>query len=82
MKSIVGNKKIGLVTSTSGVNKSLKYTVDIINENFNLISLFSPEHGLRGNLQAGEEVENYIYERTGVKVYSLYVNNKKPSSEM
>lgn len=82
IKSIVGNKKIGLVTSTSGVNKSLKYTVDIINENFNLISLFSPEHGLRGNLQAGEEVENYIDERTGVKVYSLYGNNKKPSSEM
>ena len=82
IKRIIKNKKVGLVTSTSGVNKHLKCTIDIINENFNLVSLYSPEHGIRGNFQAGEEVSTYVDEKTGVKVYSLYGENKKPSKEM
>ena len=82
IKNIVGNNKVGLITSPSGINKNFQYTIDVFNENFNLVSLFSPEHGIRGNLQAGEEVSSYVDEKTGVKVYSLYGDNKKPSKEM
>lgn len=82
IKKALGDKKVGLITSPSGINKDFKYTIDVFNENFNLVALFSPEHGIRGNLQAGEEVGTYTDERTGIKVYSLYGENKKPSKEM
>ncbi|MCM0649032.1 DUF1343 domain-containing protein [Clostridium swellfunianum] len=75
-------KRIGLVSCPTGVDKNLKSTIDILNEKFNLTALYSPEHGIRGNLQAGAAVDNYIDEGTGITVYSLYGNNKKPSPEV
>jgi len=80
--NIFGNKRIGLITGPSGVDRNLNSTIDIINKNFNLTALYSPEHGVRGNFQAGEKVGDYIDERTGIKVFSLYGNNKKPTKEM
>lgn len=75
-------KRLGLVSCPTGVNKSLRSTIDILNENFNLTALYSPEHGIRGNLQAGATVDTYIDEATGITVYSLYGKNKKPSPEI
>lgn len=76
------NKRIGLITAPSGVTKDLKSTIDLFYKNFNLTALYSPEHGVRGEFQAGEEVKEYIDERTGIKVYSLYGKTKKPTPEM
>lgn len=70
------NKRIGLITAPSGVTKDLKSTIDLFYKNFNLTALYSPEHGVRGEFQAGEEVKEYIDERTGIKVYSLYGKTK------
>jgi len=64
------------------VNKSFIPTVDILNEKYGLKALFSPEHGLRGHLQACDRVGFYIDERTGIPVYSLYGDIRKPSREM
>lgn len=75
-------KRVGLITGPTGLDKNLKSTIDIIIEKFNLTALFSPEHGIRGNFQAGVHVENYLDEKTGIKVYSLYGKNRKPSSEV
>lgn len=75
-------KRIGLITNPTGVNSELKSTIDILNEETNLVALFSPEHGVRGDLQAGVKADDYIDEATGVKVYSLYGKTKKPSKEM
>jgi uncharacterized protein YbbC (DUF1343 family) len=75
-------KRLGLVSCPTGVNKSLRSTIDILNEKFNLTALYSPEHGIRGNLQAGAAVDTYIDESTGITVYSLYGKNKKPSPEI
>jgi Uncharacterized protein conserved in bacteria len=47
-----------------------------------LVCLFSPEHGVRGDIQAGETVGQYLDEKTGLPVYSLYGRNKEPSGEM
>lgn len=76
------SKRLGLVSCPTGVNKNLKSTIDILNERFNLTALYSPEHGIRGNLQAGAAVDTYIDESTGITVYSLYGKNKKPSPEI
>lgn len=75
------NKRIGLVTNTTGINKNYKSTVDIINDLYNLEILFSPEHGLRGEMQAGEKVNNYIDKITGKPVISLYGDKKVPSDD-
>jgi uncharacterized protein YbbC (DUF1343 family) len=48
----------------------------------NLVRLYSPEHGVRGDIQAGEAVNHYIDEKSNLPVYSLYGKNKKPSKEM
>ncbi|MEQ2129009.1 DUF1343 domain-containing protein [Caldanaerobacter subterraneus KAk] len=81
-KKLFKGKRIGLITSPSGVNQDMKSTIEIFHENFNLTALFSPEHGVRGEFQAGEKVKGYVDERTGVKVYSLYGDTKKPTPEM
>jgi uncharacterized protein YbbC (DUF1343 family) len=75
-------KRLGLVSAPTGVNKNLVSTIDVLNAKFNLTALYSPEHGIRGNLQAGAAVDTYIDESTGIIVYSLYGKNKKPSPEI
>lgn len=65
-------KRLGLITSASGVDRSLTSTVDRLAESYNLTALFSPEHGLRGNVEAGGNVDTYRDPDTGVMVYSLY----------
>jgi len=76
-------KRVGLVTNPTGVNRQLKSTLDILHEskNVNLVALFGPEHGVRGNFSAGDEVNNQTDEKTGLPVFSLYGKDKKPNKE-
>ncbi len=75
-------KRIGLITNPTGVNKDLVSTIDILNEYTNLVALFSPEHGIRGDIQAGVKLDSYKDPKTGIMVYSLYGENRSPSKEM
>jgi uncharacterized protein YbbC (DUF1343 family) len=75
-------KRIGLVTNPSGVLKDLTATVDVFHRHFNLVALYSPEHGVRGNVQAGDKVEHYVDDQTGVMVYSIYGEHRHPKDEM
>lgn len=65
-------KRVGLVTNPSGVDRELRQTSDILYECGCLTCLFSPEHGVRGDRQAGEAVDFYTDTKTGLPVYSLY----------
>ena len=76
------NKKVGLITNPTGVDRNFKSTIDILKEKTDLVALYAPEHGVRGDLQAGVRLENYHDEETGCMVYSLYGQNKKPSYDM
>ena len=67
-------KRIGLLTNPCGTDRSLRLTSDIIYEHHLLSCLFSPEHGVRGDRQAGAQVDTYTDEKTGLPVYSLYSN--------
>lgn len=76
-------KRIGLITSPTGLNHSFEPTIQILHENYNLVALFSPEHGVRGDLAAGAMVETYLDPFTGVPVHSLYrKDSKRLTSEM
>ncbi len=75
-------KRVGLITNPTGVNSQLESTIDVLKKYTNLVSLFSPEHGVRGNIQAGETLETYVDDKTGCTVFSLYGKTKKPTFEM
>jgi len=76
------NKRVGLITNPTGVDHHLNSGVDLMYEKVHLTALFSPEHGIRGNLQAGVHQELYVDEKTNVMVYSLYGPTRKPTKEM
>ena len=77
-------KRVGLVTNPTGVDNFLKSDVDNLHEaaNVKLVALFGPEHGVRGNVHAGDHVGNAADPTTGVPVYSLYGKSRIPSKEM
>ena len=77
-------KRVGLITNPTGVDNSLRSTMDILHESpeVNLVALFAPEHGVRGDIPAGQKVTSTTDKATGVKVYSLYGATRKPTAEM
>ena len=77
---ILKNKSVGIVANqTSLINKT--HLVDsLISHGINISSIFSPEHGFKGNVDAGKHVNNEIDKKTSIPIISLYGNNKKPSS--
>lgn len=64
--------KCGLITNHTGVLRNLSSTADMLTDKCNLVALFGPEHGIRGNMQAGENVASYTDKKTGLPVYSLF----------
>ena len=82
-KHLFEGKRVGLITAPTGLNRNFESTINILHEHFNLVAMFSPEHGVRGDLDAGALVDTYIDEATGVPVYSLYrKDSKRLSKEM
>jgi uncharacterized protein YbbC (DUF1343 family)/CubicO group peptidase (beta-lactamase class C family) len=74
--------KIGLVTNQTGRNLAGKPTIDVLKEakNLTLVALFSPEHGIRGELDQ-EGIKDSVDEKTGLPVYSLYGETRRPKPE-
>lgn len=77
-------KRVGLVTNPTGVDRSLQTTIDILAQapEVNLTALFAPEHGVRGDIPAGQSVATYRDKATGITVYSLYGRTRKPTAAM
>ena len=81
---VLRGKRVGLVTNPTGVDRQLKSTIDILFEapEVNLVALYGPEHGVRGNAHAGDLVNDSIDEKTGLPTYSLYGKTRKATPEM
>ncbi len=81
---ILKRKRVGLLTNATGVDSRLRSTIDILHAapDVELKALFAPEHGVRGDIAAGEHVAGGTDPATGVKVYSLYGATKRPTPEM
>lgn len=77
-------KKVGLITNPTGVDSKLKSTIDILyeNSNVNLVALYGPEHGVRGDISAGEKINSSVDPQTGIPIFSLYGKTRKPNKEM
>ncbi len=81
---ILQGKRVGLVTNPTGVTSDLEQTIDVLAHapGVQLVALYAPEHGVRGDNDAGKFVESYLDRKTGVPVYSLYGKTRKPTKEM
>lgn len=77
-------KRIGLITNPTGVNRYLKSTIDILHDapNVQLVALYGPEHGVRGDIYAGAKVQDKKDEKTGLPIFSLYGKTRKATKEM
>ncbi|NDW12520.1 DUF1343 domain-containing protein [Bacteroides sp. 214] len=77
-------KRVGLITNPTGVDNQLKSTIDVLFEspNVQLVALYGPEHGVRGDAHAGDKIESNVDPGTGVPVHSLYGKTRKPTPEM
>ncbi|SET06842.1 Uncharacterized conserved protein YbbC, DUF1343 family [Oceanobacillus limi] len=77
-------KRIGLVTNMTGVNKRLTPSIDLFFEHpdIDLVALYAPEHGIRGDAKEGQKVESIVDPITNLSVHSLYGLTKKPTKEM
>ncbi len=80
--SLFSGKRVGLITNSTGINSQYQSTVDVLYSKINLVALFAPEHGIRGNVPAGAKVNTYPDKKTGLPVYSLYGKTKKPTADM
>jgi len=77
-------KRVGLITNPTGVDRNLRSAIDILYNvpGVKLTALYGPEHGVRGEFTAGEIIGSAKDPATGIPVYSLYGETRKPSKEM
>ena len=77
-------KRVGLVTNPSGVDSQMNSTIDILYNapGVNLVALYGPEHGVRGDVYAGGKVSDSKDSTTGLPVDSLYGETRKPTADM
>jgi uncharacterized protein YbbC (DUF1343 family) len=80
----VEGKRVGLVTNHTALDREGTHAIDLLNDHprVELVALFSPEHGIRGEAEAGERVESGVDPQTGLPVHSLYGTTRKPTPEM
>jgi uncharacterized protein YbbC (DUF1343 family)/CubicO group peptidase (beta-lactamase class C family) len=79
--SALRNKRVGLVTNHTGRARDGATTIDLIfkAKDVKLVALFSPEHGIRGVLDAN--VPSATDEKTGLPIHSLYGETRRPTAE-
>lgn len=77
---LLRGKRVGLITNPTGVDRQLTSTTErfLRHPEIQLVSLYGPEHGVRGNAQAGEYVPFYMDQHFGLPVFSLYGQSMKP----
>ena len=78
---ILKDKRIAIFSNHTGMIGD-KHLLDILLENkFNVVAIFSPEHGFRGDADAGEHVSSSVDKKTGVPILSLYDGKSGKPSE-
>jgi uncharacterized protein YbbC (DUF1343 family) len=79
---LLKNKRIALFSNHTGRIKDKQLSDVLMENNFNVVAIFSPEHGFRGNADAGEHLSNSIDARTGIPILSLYTGkSNRPGAD-
>ena len=78
---LLRGKKVGLLSNHTGIDRDSVHTLDkLLAAGVNVTTLFSPEHGFRGDADAGQKVGNAVDQQTGLPVVSLYGSKSLPLS--
>jgi len=79
----VRGMRVGLLTNPTGVDGRMAQIADVLaaDPNTTVTAFFAPEHGVRGDRQAGGNVEDYTDPITGIPVYSIYGSRRAPTDE-
>ena len=77
-------KRVGIITNQTGADQSGRHLADLFSAapRVKLQALFAPEHGIRGEAEAGAKISTAVDKKTGVKIYSLYGETRKPTRAM
>ncbi|MEY4385391.1 MAG: hypothetical protein RLY20_674 [Verrucomicrobiota bacterium] len=81
---LIKGKRVGLITNPTGLDSKLDSVIERFRRtpDVKLVALYGPEHGVRGNAQAGEYVAFYFDEHFKLPVFSLYGQTHKPPADM
>jgi uncharacterized protein YbbC (DUF1343 family) len=79
---LLKNKRVGLVVNHSAQVAGQHLVDFLLSHQINVTALFAPEHGIRGELSAGEQVMPDVDRQTGVPIFSIYGKYKKPTPDM
>ena len=81
---LVEGKRVAILANHTAMYSPEEHIVDMMHrEGVNIVGIFSPEHGFRGSVEAGEKVKNSVDERTGIPILSLYDGNtQRPSDDV
>lgn len=75
------NKKVAIVTNASGIIGNSHLVDTLLKHHIQIVKIFGPEHGFRGNADAGEKVKSDKDAKTNITIVSLYGSHKKPTKE-
>lgn len=81
---MLNNKRLGVITNHSGINREGKTTVEVLSSlpGTRVVAIFSPEHGFDGKFEAGVEVQSLAGSSHPIPIYSLYGQTRKPTPQM
>jgi uncharacterized protein YbbC (DUF1343 family) len=83
LQQTLKGKRVGFLCNPSSVDADFRLLADRLHASpdITLVCFFAPEHGLRGDRQAGEKIDDYVDEATGLPVYSLYGSRRTPTAD-
>lgn len=80
---LLKGKKVAVLTNQTGIIGKSHLVDSLVSLKVNIVAILSPEHGFRGDADAGEHVASSIDEKTGIPIKSLYEGNTgKPSADL
>jgi len=77
----IENHKVGLIVNQTSIVGGSHLVDLLLSKGIQVKKIFTPEHGFRGDVEAGDSVNNSIDKKTGIPIISLYGKNKKPTKE-
>jgi uncharacterized protein YbbC (DUF1343 family) len=78
---LLKDKRVAMMANLTTVIGEHHLVDSLLLHGVNIVKIFDPEHGFRGNASAGEEIDDETDEATGIPIISLYGKKKKPSNE-
>ena len=81
---LLKGKRVGVITNQTGVDSKGTHIIDLLYQApaVELVAIFAPEHGIRGDVEGGDQIDNQKDTKTGVPILSIYGQTRKPIPEM